>query len=664
MTFNNLIFYIMKKLILILCAFMAITATAQTTPSYPTVKLTKPATGAITDDILTIGESKNINKVSKASLLIGLATTTYVDSADATKEPIISFGTNLQYLRGDKSWQTLPTYTLSGLGGQPLIAAGTASQYWRGDKTWQALDKAAVGLGNVDNTSDTNKPVSTSTQTALNTKANVADVTSSLALKANLASPIFTGTVSGIDKTMVGLPNVDNTSDANKPVSTATQAALNLKENLSNKNTANGYAGLGADGKLISNQLPAIAITDTYVINTQAAMLALTAETGDVAIRTDLNKSFILQGATASILSNWQELLSPTGGTTSVFGRTGSVVANAGDYNTSQVTEIGNLYYTDARVNANANVSANTAARHNAVTIGTANGLSLSAQALSLGLASSTSNGALSSTDWNTFNGKQNALGFTPYNSTNPSGYITGLSWAGLSSKPTTLAGFGITDAYPLSGNPSGFLTGITSANVTSALGFTPYNSTNPNGYITSTGSITGSAGSVAWTNVSGRPTNVSSFTNDSGYINTSGSRTALSFTAGSGGYNSTTGVITIPTNTNQLTNGAGFITGSYLPLSGGTVTGTITATAFYASSDRRLKNIISRSGDMIEFTWKDKRDNKKHFGYVAQEVKKKMPEQVNRDEQGYMSVNYIEVLVAKVNALELEVQSLKEKLK
>jgi hypothetical protein len=100
------------------------------------------------------------------------------------------------------------------------------------------------------------------------------------------------------------------------------------------------------------------------------------------------------------------------------------------------------------------------------------------------------------------------------------------------------------------------------------------------------------------------------------------------------------------------------------LPLSGGTVSGSITATAFYASSDRRLKNIISRSGDMIEFTWKDKRDNKTHYGYVAQEVRKKMPEQVNRDEQGYMSVNYIEVLVAKVNALELEVQSLKDKLK
>jgi hypothetical protein len=47
--------------------------------------------------------------------------------------------------------------------------------------------------------------------------------------KAPSASPTFTGTVSGIDKTMVGLGNVDNTSDADKPVSTATQTALDLK---------------------------------------------------------------------------------------------------------------------------------------------------------------------------------------------------------------------------------------------------------------------------------------------------------------------------------------------------------------------------------------------------------------------------------------------------
>lgn len=58
------------------------------------------------------------------------------------------------------------------------IIAGTTGQYYRGDKTFQTLDKTAVGLGNVDNTSDANKPVSTATQTALNLKLNISDAAS------------------------------------------------------------------------------------------------------------------------------------------------------------------------------------------------------------------------------------------------------------------------------------------------------------------------------------------------------------------------------------------------------------------------------------------------------------------------------------------------------
>src|SRR5690606_36066920 len=61
------------------------------------------------------------------------------------------------------------------------------------------------------------------------TASNHAVTKSQLDTKADLASPTFTGTVSGITKAMVGLGNVDNTSDANKPVSTAMQTALNLK---------------------------------------------------------------------------------------------------------------------------------------------------------------------------------------------------------------------------------------------------------------------------------------------------------------------------------------------------------------------------------------------------------------------------------------------------
>ena len=53
------------------------------------------------------------------------------------------------------------------------------------------------------------------------------------AVVAPLVNPTFTGTVGGITKSMVGLGNVDNTSDVNKPISTATQTALNLKLNIS-----------------------------------------------------------------------------------------------------------------------------------------------------------------------------------------------------------------------------------------------------------------------------------------------------------------------------------------------------------------------------------------------------------------------------------------------
>jgi hypothetical protein len=53
---------------------------------------------------------------------------------------------------------------------EPTISAGTTGQYYRGDKSFQTLDKAAVGLSNVDNTSDANKPISTATQTALDGK--------------------------------------------------------------------------------------------------------------------------------------------------------------------------------------------------------------------------------------------------------------------------------------------------------------------------------------------------------------------------------------------------------------------------------------------------------------------------------------------------------------
>src|SRR5580765_388495 len=66
----------------------------------------------------------------------------------------------------------------------------------------------------------------------------------------------YTGTVTGIDKFDVGLGNVDNTSDANKPLSSADVAALANKEDRPNKGVASGYAGLDTQGKVPLAQLP------------------------------------------------------------------------------------------------------------------------------------------------------------------------------------------------------------------------------------------------------------------------------------------------------------------------------------------------------------------------------------------------------------------------
>jgi lysophospholipase L1-like esterase len=78
-----------------------------------------------------------------------------------------------------------------------------------------SVTKAQVGLGNADNTSDVNKPISAATQTALDGLDG--------ALSDHEAN---TGNPHSVTKAQVGLGNADNTSDVNKPISTATQTAL------------------------------------------------------------------------------------------------------------------------------------------------------------------------------------------------------------------------------------------------------------------------------------------------------------------------------------------------------------------------------------------------------------------------------------------------------
>lgn len=92
------------------------------------------------------------------------------------------------------------------------------------------------------------------------------------------------------------------------------------------RGAVDGVAELDGDGKVPAAELPSIAFGATYVVASEAAMLALAAVPGDVAVRTDEGKSYILAAADPTDIDNWVELLFPAGGAvTSVNARTGDV---------------------------------------------------------------------------------------------------------------------------------------------------------------------------------------------------------------------------------------------------------------------------------------------------------------------------------------------------
>ena len=117
----------------------------------------------------------------------------------------------------------------------------------------------------------------------------------------------------------VGLDQVDNTSDINKPISTATQSALDLKADL-------------VGGVVPNSQLPSLAITEYLgTVASEAALLALTGQRGDWAIRTDTGSTWVITTDGGSTITDWTELATPADAVSSVNGFTGTVVLGASD---------------------------------------------------------------------------------------------------------------------------------------------------------------------------------------------------------------------------------------------------------------------------------------------------------------------------------------------
>ncbi len=204
----------------------------------------------------------------------------------------------------------------------------------------------------------------------------------------------------GILKSDVGLGNVDNTSDIAKPISTLTQAALDLKISTSEKGANNGVATLDAGGKVPSSQLPVGAqiYKGTWNASTNTPTLADGTGTAGWTYRVTVagtvnlgsgNITFAIGDDAIYNGTVWQRNPSSSA-VTSVNAQTGAVVLTSDNISEGAL----NKYYTDTRARAS----------HSAVSpllYNTSTGV------FSIPQAASTVNGYLSSSDWNTFNSKQ-----------------------------------------------------------------------------------------------------------------------------------------------------------------------------------------------------------------------------------------------------------------
>ena len=156
----------------------AITGATKTKVTYDQKGLVTAGADATTADI---ADSTNKRYVTDAQLVV-VGNTSGTNTGDnATNSQYSGLAASKQdTLVSNTNIKTINSTSVLGSGNisvEPVITATTSADYYRGDKTFATLNKSAVGLGNVDNTSDANKPVSTATQTALDAKTNKLVVT-------------------------------------------------------------------------------------------------------------------------------------------------------------------------------------------------------------------------------------------------------------------------------------------------------------------------------------------------------------------------------------------------------------------------------------------------------------------------------------------------------
>ena len=284
---------------------------------------------------------------------------------------------------------------------------------------------------------------------------------------------------------------------------------------------------------------------------------------------------------------------------TSVFGRTGDVVLLSSDVTTA----LGYTPYngTDASIRGLFSATAP---------------LSYSSGVYSISQATTSSNGYLSSTDWNTFNGKESVLTFTAplvrttnaisitQATTSTNGYLSSTDWTTFNNKQATIT-------------------------------------------LTTTG--TGAASLAGNTlNIPFYATVVTSIVAGTGITISSGTGTVT--------INSTAGAVPSLAQVCAVgSNATGFV---------------ITATSFFESSDIRLKTVLGENPnvdlsklDVIKYLRTTHDKDKIRYGYSAQEVHDLCPELVNTDAEGYLSVNYTDTHTLLILSLQKRIAELERKL-
>lgn len=190
-----------------------------------------------------------------------------------------------------------------------------------------AITKSNVGLGNVDNTSDANKPVSSAQATAIadakKAGTDAQDAVDALSETVNDPTTGLAATKAIADKNKTDISTLNGTGEGSvsKSISDAIDSLALGTASKADTGIAEGNVPvLGANGKLNENVIPSLAIMDTKVVATHAEMLELTdVQKGDICIVTDESKTYILAQEPASEDDNWKQILTPAADVTKAY---------------------------------------------------------------------------------------------------------------------------------------------------------------------------------------------------------------------------------------------------------------------------------------------------------------------------------------------------------